>query len=424
MNEPTELTPIEVQKSAGHPGYQRRLFVFLSVATFFEGYDQIALTQILPEFRHDLGVGEAEAGLTVAFINGGTILACLLVRQADRWGRRRVLTITIAGYTLFSLLTGLAPNVWFFAIFQFVARTFLVGEWAISTVYAAEEFPAERRGLMIGLIQAFSTFGSIVCAGAVPLLLSLPWGWRTVYFVGTVPLILLAFARRSLKESRRFEALEPKEREGASILAIMRSPYRKRVFTLALIWAFTYVCTQTSITFWKEYAVAPAPAAGPHLDAGTVGLVITIAALGAMPLVFFVGYLLDAVGRRIGAVIIFVVMSVSCVAAYTLESNLIAMIVAVLGAMFGVSAVLPVLNAYTTELFPTHLRSDAFAWSNNLLGRIGYVVAPVFVGLAARDYGWGLPVALTAIGPMIALTLILWKMPETKGKELEQTAAV
>lgn len=405
--------------------YQWRLFFFLSVATFFEGYDHIALTQILPELRADLGVGEATAGLMVAVINIGTILAYLLVRQADRWGRRRVLTITIAGYTLFSFASGLAPNVWFFAFFQLVARIFLIGEWAISMVYAAEEFPAERRGMMIGLIQAFSSLGGVVCAGLVPFMLEAPWGWRTVYFVGTLPLILLAFARRSLRESTRFEALDASERNADKpLFRIFQTPHRKRVLQLALIWALTYICTQTAVTFWKEYAVAPAPAAGPHLSDGQVGLIISIAAVGAMPLVFASGFLLDRVGRRMGAAIIFLATAVSCVAAYTLESNLVLITLAVLGAVFGASAVLPVLNAYTTELFPTHLRSDAFAWSNNLLGRTGYVIAPALVGPAAAVWGWGLPVAMTAIGPLLALVLILWLLPETRGKELEETARI
>lgn len=403
--------------------YQRRLLIFLSVATFFEGYDQIALTQILPELGRDLNVVEAETGLAVSVINVGTILAYLLIRQADRWGRRRVLTITIAGYTIFSFLTGLAPNIWFFAACQLLARIFLIGEWAISMVYAAEEFPAEKRGLTIGLIQAFSSLGSVACAGVVPLLLGAPWGWRTVYFVGTVPLVLLAFARRSLKETARFEALdESQRREEKPLLRIWRTPYRKRVVQLAIIWGLTYVCTQPAITFWKSYAVEDAD--GPRLDAKTVGLIIAIAAVGAMPLVFATGKLLDLVGRRIGAAIIFLTMSVSCFAAYTLDGGFAAMTFAVLAATFGASAVLPVLNAYNTELFPTHLRSDAFAWSNNLLGRVGYVLAPAVIGVAAGTHGWGAPVALTAVGPLLALVLILWWLPETRGKELEETAAV
>jgi putative MFS transporter len=86
--------------------------------------------------------------------------------------------------------------------------------------------------------------------------------------------------------------------------------------------------------------------------------------------------------------------------------------------------VLPLLNAYTTELFPTDLRSDAFAWANNLLGRITPVVAPPLIGAAATLSGWGPSVAATVAGPALALVLILVALPETRGRELEQTSAL
>lgn len=403
--------------------YHWKLFLFLGVATFFEGYDHIALSQILPEFRADMGIDEATGGLVVALINVGTVLAYLLVRQADKWGRRRVLTITIAGYTIFTFLTGLAPGVWWFALAQFLARIFLIAEWAISMVYAAEDFPARHRGLMIGLIQGFSSLGSIACAGLVPILIETPFGWRMVYFVGAIPLVLLAVARRSLKESRRFTEMTAEERAAPKpMMRIWKTPYRKRMLQLALIWALTYVCTATAIMYWKEYASAPAPAYGPHMDAADVGGVITLAAVAAMPLVFAAGKLLDWIGRRWGAAVIFLATSASCVAAYTIAEPGVWLTLAVVGAIFGVSAVLPVLNAYNTELFPTHLRGDAFAWSNNILGRIGYVLAPWAVGSAAKAFGYGPAVAVTAIGPILALILIVWLLPETKGKELEETS--
>jgi putative MFS transporter len=87
--------------------------------------------------------------------------------------------------------------------------------------------------------------------------------------------------------------------------------------------------------------------------------------------------------------------------------------------------VLPVLNAFTAELFPTDLRGDAFAWSNNLLGRVGYVLSPALVGVLAGRFGsWGPAVQLTVIGPVIALVLMLLWLPETRARELEETAKV
>jgi predicted MFS family arabinose efflux permease len=50
------------------------------------------------------------------------------------------------------------------------------------------------------------------------------------------------------------------------------------------------------------------------------------------------------------------------------------------------------------------------------------VLSPLLVGAAADRFGWGHSVALTALGPLLALVLILRWLPETSGKELEETS--
>ncbi len=393
---------------------QKRLLVFLSVATFFEGFDFLALSQILPSISAEMDLDPGDAGALVAFVNVGTVLAWWLVRLGDRWGRRRVLTLTILGYTACTFVTGLAPNLVTFALAQLLARLFLLAEWGLSMVYAAEEFPADRRGFALGVVQTASSVGSITCAAVVPVLLDLPWGWRSVFFVGVVPLLLLAVARRSLGETRRFEEEGPAAPR--PILAIWSTPYAGRLAKLAVLWGCVYVCTQSSIAFWKEFAVSER-----GLDDAQVGLALTVASLGALPLLASVGKLLDVVGRRIGAAAIFLVTALGVIGSYTLHGQWPLTAALVLG-IFGASAVLPPLNAWTTELFPTSLRADAYAWANYLLGRLSYVVGPLLVGQAAAAWGWGPAVSATAIGPLVAIGLALLWMPETKGLELEQTS--
>ncbi|MBL8742030.1 MAG: MFS transporter [Myxococcales bacterium] len=403
--------------AAPDSAYHRRLLVFLSVASFFEGYDFFAFAQLLPNIRAHYGLTAGEGGALVALVNAGTMIAYVLVRTADRWGRKRVLALTILGYAVCSFLSGLAPNAWSFGLLQLLARVFLIGEWAVSMVVAAEEFPAERRGSAMGIIQGASTLGAIVCAGVVPLLLKLPTGWRTVYFVGAIPLMLLAFARRTMRETKRFEARAASAETAHGFFDILKGPHRRRVLLVALVWALTYVCTQNAVTFWKEFAVAERA-----MTDGDVGLAITIAAVGSLPLVFLSGKLIDKIGRRGGSVVIFLATSAGTVGAYTLASK-IPLTISLIIAIFGTTAVLQVLNAFTAELFPTEHRADAFAWSNNLLGRIGYVLSPYAVGVFAERAGWGIAVSSTAVFPLIALVLILAFFPETKGKELEETAA-
>ncbi len=402
---PTPLTP-----------YQRRLLVFLSVATFFEGYDFFALAQILPNLRADMGLTGAEGGRLVSVIGIGTILAYGVVRLADRFGRRVVLTITILGYTLFTCATAFAQGAYDFALYQLVARVFLIGEWAVSMVYAAEEVPADRRGHAIGVIQAASALGGITCAATAPLLLATSWGWRAVYLVGVVPLLLLAYARRGLRETKRFADVAAAGVERRTLGAILRSPHRQRIYQLAAIWGLLYVCAQNAVFFWKEFAVAER-----GFTDGQVGFAIAVASLASLPPLFFVGRLLDTWGRRPAATVIMLALAASVVAAYQLRA-LWLLTLALAVAVFSVSATFAVLNSFTTELFPTDCRAEAFAWANNLLGRIAYVVGPAVVGAAASTIGWGDAVSLTALGPIGALALILWLLPETKGRELEETA--
>lgn len=397
--------------------YHRRLFVFLSVATFFEGYDFTALSQILPNLQDAMRVSDPAIGWLGSAINGGTIVAFALVRLADRWGRRRVLNITILGYATFTFLTGLSPSIYAFAAFQFTARVFLVAEWALCMVYAAEEYPAERRGFVLGVIQACNALGAITCAAIVPYLLDTPYAWRAVYFVGVIPLLLLAYARRGLRETDRFLELRAADTR-PSLTAIFRTPYGARVLLLALIWGLTYACTNVAVLFWKQFAVNER-----GFGDDEVGRAVTIATLVALPFVFSAGKLLDWLGRRAGAVVIYGIAALSIYLAYQLY-GFWELTACLAGGLFAAIALLTLLNALTTELVPTAMRGDAFAWANNLLGRLGYVLAPGLVGIAAEHVGWGSAVSATVLALVAALALILWKIPETGGKELEETAAL
>ncbi len=397
--------------------YQKRLFLFLSVATFFEGYDFLALTQILPNLRADLDLPPSASGYLIGFINFGTILAFWIVRKADVWGRKRVLTITIAGYTLCTFASGLAPNVWVFAVLQLVARIFLIGEWAISMVIAAEEFPAARRGMVMGVIQGCSSLGAIFCAGVVPLLLNTEYGWRSVYLVGIVPLLILAFARRSLKETDAFEKAKAEPPMG--LMEIWSTPYAKRLLLLALIWFVAYIPAQNAVAFWKEFAMGER-----GFTDGEVGLAISIAAVGSMPFVFYAGRLIDIVGRRRGAALIFTIGAIGVCCCYLLH-GFWALTIALMAGIFAASAYMPVLNAYSTELFPTKLRGVAYAWANNLIGRLGYVISPFVVGyLVSKTEAFGPVVASLAVFNFVAIGLIYAFLPETTGMTLEESSRI
>ena len=353
----------------------------------------------------------------MGIIQIGSILAFFLVRNADTWGRKRILTITILGYTVCTLLTGLSQDVYTFAAAQLAAKFFLVTEWAVGMVYAAEEFPAARRGMVIGVLNGLNGLGAVVCAGVAPLIVKMPLGWRGVYFVGAIPLLLMAIARRSLRETRRFtEHVAGTDATKRSFWQILEPPYRNRMLTLALLWALTFVSTNVAITFWKEHAILEL-----GISDAEAGANVAIAAVAAMPLAFCAGKLIDRVGQRVGSLIIYGATILGTLGAYELTSRWL-IVASLVAGVAGITAIGAPLGTYTAELFPTRLRSDAFGWSNHLLGRITLVLSPAGVGYAAERIGWSRAVSLTTICLAAAAVLILLLMPETRGRELEETS--
>jgi len=272
-----------------------------------------------------------------------------------------------------------------------------------------------KEGMVIGVIGAAGTLGHVICTGLVPILVK-SGTWRLVYFIGVVPLIIIAFARRNLRETARFAEQQQASDSKVSLFSIWGTPFRRRMLELSAIWFFAYMGTNNAVFFWKDYAMTEL---GMPESAASKAQVI--AALSAMPLVFGAGKLLDLIGRKRGAAVIFILTAAGIVGSYTVKPFGF-LVVCLTLAIVGITAVLTVMNTFTTELFPTALRGSAFAWSNNLLGRIGYWGSPFLLGPLVREAGWAPALRASAVFPLIALLLVLWLLPETGGQKLEDAA--
>jgi len=396
---------------------ERKLIIFLSIATFFDGYDFMAITQILPNLRNDLKINEFEIGLFIAFINLGAMISFFLIRYTDRIGRKKFLNITIIGYTISTFLTAFSYDIYTFSILQFFGRIFLVAETAVAYIFAAEEVSANKRGFVIGLIQGSLSLGMIFCAAVTPMMINTEIGWRGVYLVGIIPLLLIAFSRRNIEESKRYKEFNFNHNQ-IDLKKTWNSPYKKRIIQVGLIWLFSFLCTQSAFMFWKEFAVNER-----SLTDTQVGLAISIASLISLPIIFFTGKLIDKIGRKKSALIIYTIEILAVIASYSLF-DFIGLLIALIFGIFGISAVMIINNTLTTELFPTSIRGSAFAWTNNLIGRIGFIISPILVGYFAQNIGWGLSVISTSIGLVISMFIIYFSLPEANNQELEISSKV
>ncbi|HUW40638.1 MAG TPA: MFS transporter, partial [Rectinemataceae bacterium] len=390
------------------------LILLVSTASFFEGYDFIILNLILPLLQKEFVLSIREAGLAASAIALGTIAAFFVIRLGDRFGRRSLLIWTVLGYTAATALTALSRSIGAFVALQFAARVFLVAEWGVSTVIVAEEVPAGRRGLAISIVQAAAGLGGIVGSAIFPIVEASPLGWRAMYLVGLVPLIVVFFIRTGLKETRRFLLVRAVSSRAPAFGEILRPPHRRKVVLVALLWCFMYLGYTAVYTFYTTFAIDER-----GLSIRQVSLIAAVAFTLGLAGFVSAGRLMDSWGRRPTAITFFTAGGISTALAFQAPRALLAPALVVL--IFFMTAYLTICGTYTAELFPTRLRASAAAWTNNTLGRIGMVLSPAIVGILAGPLGGvGPAVSLMGLFPILAAVIVLFFLQETKNLELEE----
>ena len=132
-------------------------------------YDFALLTLALPQIQAGLAIPEARIGGLVASVRLGVLPAFALAFLADRAGRRRLLVVTILGFTLCTATTAFARDAAQFLAFQFLARMFIAAEEMLAIVVLTEELSAQARGFGLGILAAFGALGFGTAALALAL---------------------------------------------------------------------------------------------------------------------------------------------------------------------------------------------------------------------------------------------------------------
>ena len=406
----------------GVPDVEPRLISLLglvSLALFFEQYDNSMLASALKFIAADLGMGEHDLGGFLALIRLGSLPAFLIVPFADRIGRRRVFLVSVLIFSLSTLVTGFAQTATQFVVAQIGARTFSLTASAIAFVIVTEEYPALHRGWAIGMLGALSSCGNGLGAALFAAIERLPYGWRSLYAVGLVPLALLPLLRRRVEETRRFDQHQalvgPQSGGGLSgwyrpLVSLARG-YPGRALGIAVAGGLMSVGESAVFQFAGYFTLtvhgwSPAQFSMMFILGGGVGIIGNIVA----------GRLGDRIGRR---TIGFVALALfplftwifyhgpgwSLPIAWTLF-------------VFCNTAGGVVVRAFSTELFPTSYRGTSAAWLS-LLQTFGWAGGLALVGL-----GTYAPGDIARMTSLIALVVLLagcsvLALPETYRQELE-----
>ncbi|MGH7915970.1 MAG: MFS transporter, partial [Candidatus Binataceae bacterium] len=334
---------------------------------------------------------------------------------------------TVLFYTIFTLLTALSRGLGTFTIFQSIAQLFLSAEFAVATIMVSEEFPDSWRGRGVAILNMVGLIGVIIGGSLYGPVATSSWGWRGMYFIGVVPLLLVAFLRRNLRETARFArtaAQAPRAgmmrgiRESFTrALAGLQGPYRGRLLLIALLWNCVGLVRGPAVTFFALYAKRD-----HHWSSADVGHAVVLAYVIGTLGHLLAGYLLDRIGRKATTCIFYVIGAVTVVLLFK-SSMHAAMLSWMVLTVFAFQGARTATATYSTELFPTAIRATSYALTVQVLGNIADLLTPLTIGaLAGSLGGLGNAVSIVAVGPVIGAVMVIMFAPETRGRSLEELA--
>jgi MFS family permease len=398
-------------------GQEKKAMVAAYAGWSMDGFDFMIYTFLIPTLIAAWGMTKGEAGLiatSAALVSafGGWIAGVL----ADRWGRVRVLQLTIAWFAFFTFLSGFTNSFEQLLITRSLQGLGFGGEWAVGSVMIGEIIRPQHRGKAVGTVQSGWAVGWGLAAIVFTILFSLlpeNLAWRALFWVGVLPALLIFYVRKQVREPEVSQATRERvEEQGGSFLEIF-SPVLLRTTLLASLMTTGMQGGYWAVTTWLPTYLKTERG----LSVINTGGYLVVIIVGS-----FIGYLVSAfltdhLGRR-NTFFVFAVSSGCIAAAYTLMPiSDAAMLVLGFPLGFFVSGNFSGVGAFLTELYPSRVRGSGQGFSYNFGRGVG-ALFPTLVGFMSARMNLGTAIGIFAGIAYLVVIFAVSMLPETRGKQL------
>lgn len=406
----------------------------------FDGMDGVifALASPLVIKEFGLSVPDYRSGLQIALLVG---IAGMYVWPflADRYGRRTLLAVNIAMFSLLMPMLAMVQSWTMFVALRCLVNFALNGEWSLGSMLVAETWPAHLRGRVIGINRGTWCFGAAL-AGAVATYVIAGYGWRIAFAVPAVVALIAVYVRAKCPESPYWVRMQDRKRRIAEMqarglmlppadrewVAKARRQPLKQLFLPDMrrntaIATFIACCSTTiygTVGGWMPLYLSQER----HWSTTTYGqFYIWWGLVGFLGLLCS-GWIADRFGRRPAFYVMLaegaVFMTLWVFARTDLELWIYGLLwsIGFLG-FWGPSMVL------TAEIYPTRIRGvgNGFTWSVAWL--FGFVLWPFLaVGLQQRTGSFAAAFLLIPATMACMALGVWWFTPEYKDQELDQIA--
>jgi putative MFS transporter len=396
------------------------IFVTFAITWFgwlFDALDSMIFGMTIPAMIKEWHITPSTIGLIgTCFLLAYAFGDLLFATAADKRGRKPMLMLSVAVYGVFTGLCGLAGSWKQMLIARALTGIGTGGELPVGALIVAEETPAKWRGFALGALISAYPIGYLLAA-LFNILFSPVYGWRSLYFAGAIPaLVLIAFAAVFLKETKRFtqsriEAARKVVHKRVNILEPIRYSLRNYVVGIVIMFAFLFMWWGWA-TWVPQFLITE-----KHLGVLKGSYFIIYYSVFGLPAYFICGYISEKLGRK-KALALFMVPAAVLLWVYVNLSSVNALLVVGCITSFFIYGGYAIGITYPSEFFPTRMRGTGYGGSM-FIARVLASISPLLIGYIATktSIAAGLPI-LSIVFLISALIMYLYA-PETSQKELE-----
>ncbi len=434
----TRVDVEDVLARGGFTSFHRRAVAVTGFAWTFVAMEILLVGFTVPLFTDLWGLSGSYAGWIAASALAGSLVGSVVLgRASDRFGRRRIFLGSILWYAVFTALTALAWGPGALSAFRFLAGVGLGGLLVVDPSMLAEYLPPQRRGRLLVFLDFFWPVGLLLATGLSWFFLEQvggDWSWRWLFLAASFPAFLAFVARLSLPESpyylarqgrleeaaevlegitgQRVEAedLEAPDEARASVRELVSTRLRSTSALIVLVWI------ALNISYYGLFLWLPFVLQAEKDFSINVYLLLTLSALSQFPGYAAAIWLVERIGRKPTLAAFLALGGVSALT-FALADSPGVLIAALFFVGFFNLGAWGAVYPYTSELFPTRVRSTAFGMVEGF-GKGAAIGGPYLFG-ALIDWTGDTVWSLAFVAGVMALgAIVVLFGRETRGARL------
>lgn len=434
------------------PWLIRTMFV-LFLGWLAESYDIGLIGNVLPSLTKAYHLTSGDKSLIATASTIGIVIGIVPAGYlADRFGRKRVFITGIITYALLTFATGFAGSATTVIMLRFLAGLGMGAVFPLPYTIASELCPAAVRGRLTGLADSFLSVGyflaPLIAIWVIPSITS--EGWRTMFFIGGIPLFYTIAVWRWIPESPRWleskgrhdraeaimREIESKVHQGTGrdlppVIERLQAPVSPGRVPLRTLFNHTYARRTLMLwitfggTFFIFYSIQIfMPTVVHKLGFSlTSAFVFTSIIVGvSIPGKYFESWVIERWGRK-PVIITFTLIAAACCFIFGfVRGGFAVILIASIMSFFGIS-VDPAVKVYTVESYPTPVRATGTNATEGFGRFIAGIVGPAVIPFLLDRFGVAAAYSLVGVVAVIAVLAVALLGKETQGLSLETTSA-